>query len=242
MIISAKTDVGLKRSANQDAFDTKILNDGLAWAIVCDGMGGQAAGNIASKIAVERITSAFSENLSPRLNEKQLATFLKAAAESANMAIYDKARSDEELSGMGTTLVCAVIKEGSCLVAHAGDSRLYLFRDNCLIQMTSDHSVVQSMVDNGHLTEEEAKTHPSKNIITRALGVHSRIDVDINDFSVKENDIILLCSDGLTNCVDDAEITKVLTESEPENISEILIDKANSGGGFDNITVVTIKI
>ena len=242
MICSAKTDIGLKRSVNQDAYGFKIISEDLAWAIVCDGMGGMAAGNIASEIAADHITNSFSENLSPKLNEKQITTFLKAAVESANAAIYEKATNNDELKGMGTTVVCAVVKENICFVAHAGDSRLYLFRDGTLIQMTSDHSVVQSMVDNGHLTEEEAKSHPNKNIITRALGVHKSVEVDITDFNIKDGDVILLCSDGLTNCVEDSEIVSILNNSEFERISELLIDKANSGGGIDNITAVALKI
>ncbi len=242
MIFSAKTDIGLKRTINQDVYDVKILNNELAFALVLDGMGGMAAGNVASSVAATHIAGSLNDNLSPKLTEKQLTTFLRAAVESANAAVFEKAASDQELHGMGTTVVCAVIRKDSCFVAHAGDSRLYLYRDGTLIQMTNDHSVVQSMVDNGHLTEEEAKIHPSKNIITRALGVHSSVDVDITDFAVKEDDIILLCSDGLTNCVDDEGIAKALETAEFEGVAEQLVDTANSGGGIDNITVVALKI
>jgi protein phosphatase len=188
------------------------------------------------------ITKAFEDNLSPKLNDKQIFSFLKASIESANAAIYEKASSNEELKGMGTTVVCTLIKDDTCFVAHAGDSRLYLFREGNLSQITNDHSVVQSMVDNGHLTEEEAKIHPNKNIITRALGVHKDVDIDISDFRVNSNDIILLCSDGLTNCVDNAALIELLSNSEFDGLAEVLVNKANDGGGNDNITVVALKI
>lgn len=242
MIFSAKTDIGLKRSANQDTLSVKILNDNLAWAIVCDGMGGMAAGNVASETAVAHIIKAFEDNLSPKLTEKQIFSLLKSSIESANAAIYEKAASKEELKGMGTTVVCALVKDNTCFVAHAGDSRLYLFRDGALNQITNDHSVVQSMVDTGHITEEEAKSHPNKNIITRALGVHKSVDIDISDFALKEDDIILLCSDGLTNCVDGESLIDSLANSNFDVLADNLIDKANNGGGNDNITVAALKI
>lgn len=242
MIYSAKTDVGLTRTANQDAFSVNIFNEDFALFVVCDGMGGTAAGNVASEMAVERVVKSFNDNYSPKLSEKQIVGLLKSSVESANAAIYEKASANEELKGMGTTIVCAVVYKNTCLVAHAGDSRLYRFRQGVLSQITTDHSVVQTMVDSGHITEEEAKIHPNKNIITRALGVHSAVEVDITDFSLESNDIVLLCSDGLTNCLESDEIANILHSADFEKVTDIMIEKANGNGGYDNITAVAFKI
>ena len=242
MIFSAKTDIGLRRSSNQDAFSFKKIGDDFGWSVVCDGMGGMAAGNLASEIAVKHIEKSFNDNLSPKLSEKQILNLIKASVESANSAIFDKAKNDEKFNGMGTTIVLAVVKGSNCYVAHAGDSRLYRFSNGKLSQVTTDHSVVQSMVDIGHITEAEAKLHPNKNIITKALGVHSNIDVDITCVSVCREDIVLLCTDGLTNCVSDAEINNILQNTGIEGVADELVDKANAGGGLDNITAVALKI
>lgn len=242
MVFSAKTDIGLKRKINQDSYNFKAVDENCAWMVVCDGMGGMAAGNIASAETVKLLTRSFRDNLSAKSKPEFVRNFLKNSIQSVNAAVFEEANSSDELKGMGTTIVCAVILNDVCYVAHAGDSRLYRLHSGVLSQVTNDHSVVQSMVDNGQITEEQAKIHPNKNIITRAVGVHSEIEVDFTEFHIFESDIILLCTDGLTNCVNDSEIVKVLKEEKFENIAEKLTEIANNNGGFDNITAVAVKV
>ncbi len=243
MRISAKTDVGLKRTANQDSFSHGTFENGsAAWAVVCDGMGGMAAGNVASEEAVSVISKAFEQNLSPKSSASFVNNLLKSSIESANAVVYDMAQTNEDMHGMGTTVVAIAVVKGVAYLAHAGDSRAYILSDGEMTQLTTDHSVVQTMVQSGHLTADEAKNHPNKNIITRALGVASSIEVDFNDVSVKDGDTIILCSDGLTNCIDDELLKFAASDNDFDTLAERLVELANQNGGNDNITVVAIKI
>ena len=242
MIFSANTDIGLKRKINQDGYNFKAFGDECAWIVVCDGMGGMAAGNIASAETVKLLSRSLNDNLSQRSSGEFIRNLLKSSIESANAAVFEEASNSAELKGMGTTVVCAVILNGVCYVAHAGDSRLYRFHNGVLNQVTTDHSVVQTMVDSGQLTEEQAKSHPNKNIITRAVGVHSNIEIDFDEFDVFDSDVILLCTDGLTNCVSDEEIVSVIENEDFNCTAERLTEIANNNGGFDNSTVVVVKI
>lgn len=242
MTFSANTDIGLKRKINQDGYNYKAFGEGCAWVVVCDGMGGMAAGNIASAETVKLLSRSLEDNLSSRSSGDFVRSLLKSSIESANAAVFEEASSSAELKGMGTTVVCAVVLNGVCYVAHAGDSRLYRFHNGVLSLVTTDHSVVQTMVDSGQLTEEQAKIHPNKNIITRAVGVHNNIDIDFDEFDVFESDVILLCTDGLTNCVSDDEIVSVIQNEDFDCLAERLTEIANNNGGFDNSTAVAIKI
>lgn len=243
MIVSAKTDIGMKRSSNQDSFNYGQLDNGaVTWAVVCDGMGGMAAGNVASAAAVEVISGSFENNLSPKSSASVVRNLLKSSIESANARIYNMAIEDVELRGMGTTVVAVVVIKGVAYVAHAGDSRAYFYSDNQLVQITTDHSVVQTLVEKGQLTEQEAKNHPNKNVITRALGVASYIDIDFEEIEVSEDDILLLCTDGLTNCIDDELIKLASSDNDFETLAERLIELANQNGGDDNITAVAVKV
>lgn len=242
MTFSAKTDIGQKRKINQDSFNCKAIGNSAAWMVVCDGMGGMAAGNVASDIAVKCLTRCFEENLPKKASPELIRSLLKSSILSANAAVFAKANENEELNGMGTTVVAAIIASGVCYVAHAGDSRLYRMHKGVLSQVTTDHSIVQTMVDSGQLTEEQAKIHPNKNIITRALGVHEDIEIDYTEFNVFEGDIIFLCTDGLTNCVDDEKIAQVLLKEEFSDTAQKCVELANENGGNDNITFVAVKI
>lgn len=243
MTVSAKTDVGLVRSTNQDSYDFGFIgNTDITWAVVCDGMGGMAAGNIASEEAVKVISASLKNNLNLKASENFINNLLKSSIESANALVFDMAEQNPDLKGMGTTVVATAIINGVAYFAHAGDSRAYRYSNGNLFQITTDHSVVQTMVDNGQITETEAKNHPSKNIITRALGVNSYLDIDFEQVDLIENDLILLCSDGLTNSIDDELIEKTIKETEVNLLAERLIELANENGGKDNITVVAIKI
>lgn len=234
------TDKGKQRENNQDYFNFEILSENCGFAIVCDGMGGANAGNIASSMATENIASYLKRSLKPSMSSNQIEMILRSAVYSANTAVYETSLKDENYKGMGTTVVLMYVDDKSIYIVHVGDSRAYSFYDNSLEQITVDHSMVQTMVDNGQLTPDEAMVHPSKNVITRAVGVGEQVNVDLNFEEVAEGKVLLLCSDGLSNYVSVNEIEEQLKNFD-ESISERLIDIANKNGGGDNITVVAVK-
>ncbi|MEI6579218.1 MAG: Stp1/IreP family PP2C-type Ser/Thr phosphatase [Eubacteriales bacterium] len=241
MKIVAKSDIGKLREQNQDACAASELPGGVTWAVVCDGMGGAAGGSVASTVAVriisEKINSCFKQGMST----KSIHNMLISAIEVSNIAIYDMAKSDDTLTGMGTTVVTAVVIDNSVCIASAGDSRAYLATKQELKQITRDHSIVQVMVEKGEITPEEAKDHPRKNIITRALGVDESISIDYYEEKISNDDILLICTDGLTNFIENDEILNIIGNNSYYDIADKLIDFANQNGGGDNITVVTIS-
>lgn len=241
MQINSKTDIGKVRLVNQDAFFNCELSDGAVFAIVCDGMGGAKAGNIASETAVKRITEYTVNSYRSGLDIIGIEKVLKNAFLSANIEIYDMALKNPDLSGMGTTAVAVLLKKNTAVIAHIGDSRAYKIAEG-ITQLTTDHSVVQTLIEGGKLTPEEAKFHPRKNVITRAIGVEENISVDLNEISLNEGEHLLLCTDGLTNCVDTDNIKEIFDKYEGSLVVEKLIEAANSGGGSDNITVVAVTL
>lgn len=241
MKIASKTDTGLVRNSNQDSYAAGELMDGTAWAVVCDGMGGANGGNVASANAVKIISEYISSSYHENMNSNSIRTLLQSAICGANVRLYDMAHTIESLEGMGTTVVAAIVSNGMLHITHAGDSRAYLVRDNKLIQITKDHSIVQSMVDKGQLTQEEAKSHPKRNVITRALGVTENIDFEYNETEFYEGDQILICTDGLTNYVSENDIEKVISDNNFYEYPKKLIDIANEKGGGDNITIVVVS-
>ncbi|MBO7690596.1 MAG: Stp1/IreP family PP2C-type Ser/Thr phosphatase [Clostridia bacterium] len=241
MRIIARTDPGKVRSSNQDSYAAGEFRNGVAWAVVCDGMGGSVGGNVASSTAVrsisERITTAYRENMS----SSSIRNLLVTAITNANYEIYDMTIANPELAGMGTTVVAAIMDEENIYVAHAGDSRAYVVGKQTIRQLTRDHSVVQKMVENGEITEEEALRHPSKNLITRALGVDENLRVDFTEEPCGEKGMLLICTDGLTNYVSDEDIHKAILEGRHTDFASALVDLANEHGGGDNITVVAVE-
>lgn len=241
MKITAKTDIGIVRDNNQDSYAAGELSGGAAFAIVCDGMGGAAEGALASSVAVNAIREKLTNSFFPGMSDISVRSLLISSVENANKAVYDLSLTDEKYDGMGTTVVASIVRNGFAYVVHAGDSRAYLIHNNEIRQITKDHSVVQNMLEKGEITSEEAFDHPDKHIITRALGVDENVRVDFAQEEF-ENDILILCSDGLTNYVHDDEIKEILTDSvDDEKVSE-LIEKANYYGGGDNITVVALSM
>ena len=240
MRISARTDVGIVRSNNQDSYAAGEFQNGVAWAVVCDGMGGNAGGNIASSTAVksisERITSAYRETMT----SSSIKNLLVTAITNANFEIYDMAADNLDLLGMGTTVVAAIMTKNTLYIAHAGDSRAYLVTMEEIRQLTRDHSVVQDLVDRGEITPEQARTHPRKNLITRALGVDESLKVDFTVEDLKGDETLLICTDGLSNMIEPLDIYRVVADNPHEEIAEILVNQANENGGEDNITVVAI--
>ena len=238
MQIYSKSDIGNHRNSNQDAFFAAEIENNAVFAIVCDGMGGANAGNIASEIAVKTISDYILRSYRLAMDDVDIEKMLKSACESANIEIYDMALKNPELKGMGTTAVIAVAQNDRVIIAHVGDSRAYLVSDG-LTQLTRDHSVVQSLIESGKITAEDAKVHPRKNIITRALGAEENVIIDITDVELKDNEAILLCTDGLSNYVVEQDIFEIIQKSGAE-VAQKLVDAANKAGGGDNITVLLL--
>lgn len=244
VLVRARTDVGRTRDHNEDNFGYReATTDEVASAkghllLVCDGMGGHAAGEVASQIAIDTILSAYYDDPSedPRAS-------LTSAVKLANRRIFEQSSSNRDQQGMGTTCVAAVIRGDELIMGYVGDSRGYLLRDGQLKQVTRDHSWVGQQVEMGLLAPEDAKDHPMMNIITRALGHHPDVEVDIASQKVQVSDVVLLCSDGLSGQVDDAKMQQIVEEAELlENAASALINAANEAGGPDNITVVLGRV
>lgn len=240
MIISAKTDKGIVRENNQDYYLAGEFAGGVTWAVVCDGMGGAMGGNVASETAAKLIAEKLASGYHEGMNDNSVKLLITSVVESANARVYSKSKSDDSLLGMGTTVVLAVVNSDTMYLAHVGDSRIYVVSKDNINQLTTDHSVVQMMVDRGEITREEAKDHPKKNVITRALGVEDNVRIDYDQQVYNEGEIILLCSDGLTNYVSDEDILRICNENDKYCLAEKLVDAANAGGGGDNVTVVTL--
>ena len=232
------TDVGRKRTHNEDYYGFfKTSKEVLA--IVADGMGGHASGEIASRMAVEMIHEVYSKER----DEKDVLDALKSAFQTTNFTILQKSLEEEALSGMGTTATAFVLKEDQAFIGHMGDSRAYLLRDSMVTQLTRDHSLVERMVSQGLLSRGEADHHPQKNVIYKTLGVNRDDELDLlGPIPVSIDDIFLLCSDGLTNHVTDEEILKAVSKESPQRACENLIHLANQRGGHDNITVQILKM
>lgn len=233
------TDTGIRREMNQDylfACDTPVGNLPNLY-IVADGMGGHKAGEYASRYTVERVTASVA-----RSTGEEPVTILNEAIEKANEILIEESKEDESKRGMGTTIVAATMIGHKLIVANVGDSRLYVIDDG-IHQITKDHSLVEEMVRLGEMNEEQAKAHPDKNIITRAVGAAAKVDVDFFEVELKDGDSVLLCSDGLTNMVDNEDIYRIISDNEDvEKEVRTLIETANQNGGKDNITAIIIKL
>lgn len=241
MQVFSQIDIGKIRKSNQDACFTGRLYENTMLVIVCDGMGGANAGNVASETAVKCISEYVGKSFRKSMKEKDMADMLKNALISANIEIYDMSRKNSEYLGMGTTAVVAIVKKDKAVICHAGDSRAYLVNDN-IMQLTKDHSIVQSLIESGKLTPDEAKAHPRKNVITKALGAEEDIAPDMVTVDLKENDNLLFCTDGLTNFVETQDILNLFKTNEINNVACSLVERANQNGGGDNITVVTVTV
>jgi protein phosphatase len=244
------SDVGRKREHNEDSF-VVVPEDHLF--VVADGMGGHAAGEVASRIAVTAIadfiasTRTDAEITWPYEYDPGISVAsnrLKTAIRLANQKIIDTIAQKRELEGMGTTLVSVLLSEGTACVAHVGDSRSYIIREGELAQLTGDHSWVNEQVKLGFLTKEDAVRHPFRNVVTRALGSKEDVQVDLVEKALMPDDVFLLCSDGLNTMVDDPTIFEVVSNSGGDlaRAAQELIDKANERGGEDNVTVVLFKV
>ncbi|MGN1326854.1 MAG: Stp1/IreP family PP2C-type Ser/Thr phosphatase [Clostridia bacterium] len=240
MQVFAKTDIGKERKSNEDFYYISKPEDKIKLFILADGMGGYNAGEVASRMATETvrdyIQKHFEENKSTKEEIEQL---LRDGIEYANTVVYKKAQSKKDLNGMGTTLDVCLIYNSKIYIGHLGDSRVYRIRKNFMRKLTKDHSYVQTLIEDGKITKEEALTHPKRNMLTKALGCTPIAEPDIYTKTFIKDDIILMSSDGLTNMVKENDIYNIIRENK-ENAAENLVKQANDNGGYDNITVVII--
>ncbi|OGP07978.1 MAG: hypothetical protein A3G39_06690 [Deltaproteobacteria bacterium RIFCSPLOWO2_12_FULL_43_16] len=236
-IFSAKTDVGRKRKLNEDAF---CAAEDIGLFLVADGMGGHAAGEIASQTAVEVVRMSLTDWLKKGPPNSEV---FARAIQLANKAVFEMAAKGSGMKGMGTTIAGILICNGSLVAANVGDSRVYRIRNNNIEQLSTDHSVVGMQLSMGLITEEEAKKSAYKNVITRAIGIKGAVEVDTQDENIMKDDFMLACSDGLTSLVEDSDILNIVKQcgGNLDRACEELIGLANFNGGDDNITVVLVK-
>ncbi len=258
MICSADSNKGQKRSTNQDSYVVRKYTEKTYLAVVCDGMGGVRGGEEASQIACEAFLHTIDKWISPYLKDrnKQVSTTeikraLNRGADIANEQVYLKAKQETGLKGMGTTLVATLVLDKTAFVINVGDSRLYHLKGNSITQVTKDHSYVQYLIDMGQITDGEAVSSANKNIITRAIGTEVCCEPDIYVQKLENGSFLLLCTDGITNMVDDAAICDIVaSERGNKRLDQVeldirvrrLIDTANANGGHDNITAVLLRV
>ena len=237
------TDKGCVRKMNQDAYEIRQLDRNTLLCVVCDGMGGAKSGNVASTLAGDVVAQEIQRTWTPNMEWDKADQILKSAVKLANFTVYDQANQFEEFSGMGTTLVAALVRGRRVSIVNVGDSRAYVINQKGIRQITRDHSVVQMMVDRGELTPEMAKVYPGKNLITRAVGTEMTVLCDIFRQELSKGDFLLLCSDGLSNLLDDQEILfEVVHGVNKERCCKRLLDIAVSRGAPDNVTSVLVSL
>ena len=237
------TDPGCVRKQNQDAYQIEELDRNTLLCVVCDGMGGAKSGNIASSLAIDVFVEEVRRTWTPNMDQEKMDQMMLSAAKLANFTVYDQAQQFPEFDGMGTTLVALLIQGKTATIANVGDSRCYGLDRRGIRQITVDHSLVQMMVDRGDLTAEMAKTYPGKNLITRAVGTDRTVECDLFHQSVSRGDYFLLCSDGLSNMMDDQEILfEVVHGVNKQHCCKRLLDIAKNRGAPDNVTSVLVLI
>jgi len=237
------TDIGTVRSQNQDFYALDIVaGRDVALCVVCDGMGGANAGNVASSIAVEAFMDHMKQGLKNATGMAELSGLVRRSASYANSMVFEVARSEPKYFGMGTTLVGALVMGEYASIINVGDSRAYHITPEGISRITKDHSLVEDMIDRGDLTREQAESHPDKNLITRALGVEQGVLCDVFEIRIRKGECMLLCTDGLTNCVDEKKIWETVALSdEREKCCRNLIELAIEAGASDNVTAVLLE-
>ena len=238
----AKSDVGKVREMNQDYYYISNSLDEVQLYILADGMGGYNGGEIASKIAVETAKNYIENNFKEIEKDRDsIIQLLGSSMEYANMVVYEKSQEKPELHGMGTTLEICLIYNNKVYIGHIGDSRIYRIRKEFIRKLTQDHSYVQKLVKEGTITKEQAAHHPQKNMLMKALGCNAFVEPDVMVKGFLKDDILIMCSDGLTNMIDQETIYQMASKKNIEQASKDLVQRANDNGGYDNITVVIIK-
>lgn len=239
MEVFAKSDVGKMRDMNQDYYYISGPDDMLQLFIVADGMGGYKGGEIASRLAVENSKNYIINNFQTVETREDILKLIRDAIEYANLTIYEKSQEFQDLENMGTTIDICLVIANKVYIGHVGDSRVYRKRKDFFRKLTTDHSYVQKLVNDGTITKEEAYNHPKKNMLIKALGSPKLVEPDVMVKGFLKDDILLMCSDGLTNMVTEEEIVNIINE-DPTKACNKLVDRANEQGGYDNITAVII--
>lgn len=242
MKVFSKSDIGKKRTENQDRIWTSVLNEDAVAVILCDGMGGENAGSMASQTTVDFMAERIKKGFRPDINRNSLRNLLITSVTAANSLVYDKAKNDETLHGMGTTCVCAVIFKNRAYIINVGDSRAYHIFDDNIQQVTKDHTYIRKLIEDGQITEEESRRHPDRNCITRAVGAEINITPDYFELDLTENSILLFCSDGLHSYGSDIKIAEVIVNNPISKACDLLIDYALENGGRDNISVSIVAL
>ena len=239
----ALTDPGCVRTQNQDSYEVKQLGRDTLLCVVCDGMGGAKAGNVASALAAEVFVQEVERNFHPDMDMDTADQMLERAVKLANFTVFDQSRQFEDFRGMGTTLVAALIRGRQVTTANVGDSRAYRVDPFGIRQITTDHSLVQLMIQTGELRPEQARDFPGKNYITRAIGTEPTVRCDISHVDLGRGDHLVLCSDGLSNLVDDQEILfEVIHGVSKKSCCQRLVDIAKNRGAPDNVTVILVQV
>ena len=237
----AKSDIGKVREINQDYYYISDSLDEVQLYMLADGMGGYNGGEIASKLAIQSAKSYIENNFKEIEKDKDsIIQLVGSSMEYANMVVYEKSKESKELEGMGTTLEICLIYNNKVFIGHIGDSRIYRIRKDVIRKLTKDHSYVQQLVEDKKITREEAKVHPKKNMLTRALGCTPYVEPDLRARNFEKGDIFIMCSDGLTNMVEEKRIYELIKQ-DISKATNNLINEANSAGGYDNITVIIIS-
>ena len=237
------SDQGCVRKQNQDAYHIENLDRNTQLCIVCDGMGGAKSGNIASSLAVDVFVQEVKRSWTAGMKQSEIEQMLRSAVKLANFTVYDQSMQFEDFDGMGTTLVAVLVRGRRASVVNVGASRAYLVDQNGIRQLTKDHSLVQMMVERGELTPEMARTYPGKNFITRAIGTEPMVMCDIYHLELEKGDCLLLCSDGLSNMMDDQEILfEVVHGVNKQYCCQRLLDIAKNRGAPDNVTSILIMV
>lgn len=238
------TDTGRVRKENQDSVYLYLWHDERqALGLICDGMGGANAGNVASAMAVSVISEEIKKSIKPNMSMAYMKSILVSSVIEANRQVYEKSMEVSDYFGMGTTVTAVLIDEHLALVVNVGDSRTYRIAGDEIVQVTRDHSIVADLLERGEITSEQFRTFPGKNIITRALGTEPDILCDTFELTLEEGDKLLLCSDGLSNLLEDREMIDVLKKApNSESACRNLVKRANAAGGHDNISVVLIYV
>ena len=236
----AKSDVGKAREINEDYYYISNENDEIQVYILADGMGGYNGGEVASKLATTTALSYIQSNFQNIPKEKEdILNLVKSAMEYANMVVYEKSNEEKELEGMGTTLEVCLIYNNKAYIGHVGDSRIYRIRKEFIRKLTHDHSYVEKLVKDGTITKQEAVHHPKKNMLMKALGCTAFVEPDVTIKGFIKEDTILMCSDGLTNMIEEQEIYRIVKENY-QMAAERLVEQANKNGGYDNVTAIII--
>ncbi len=238
----SRTDIGLKRSENQDRVWTEILEEDAVAVILCDGMGGENAGSVASEMTVEFMSDRIRKGFRGNINRNFIRNLLITSVTAANSLVFDRASREADKFGMGTTCVAGIVYDGRAYIINVGDSRAYHIFDDSIQQITKDHTYVRKLVERGEITEEESRIHPDRNRITRAVGAERNITPDYFEIDLEDGNFLLFSSDGLHAYGDDAEIAEIIVNNPTSKACDLLIDYALGNGGRDNVTVAVVEV